>query len=52
MVRAAPTVQAPILVVARYGALLAVQGRRGGWAQVVTRSGRVGWVLGALLRSP
>jgi hypothetical protein len=46
--RAAPTVQAPIVMTEPYGTRLALHGARGGWAAVEEPTGRTGWMLRAL----
>jgi len=50
-VRAAPTLQAPILMTEPYGTRLALHSTRGAWAEVEAPTGRTGWTLRALLRS-
>ena len=50
-VRAAPTLQAPILMTEPYGTRLALHRTQGAWAAVETSSGLTGWTLRALLRS-
>jgi len=50
-VRAAPTLQAPILMTEPYGTRLALYSTRGAWAAVEAPTGRTGWTLRALLRS-
>jgi hypothetical protein len=50
-VRAAPTLQAPILMMEPYRTRLALHRTRGAWAAVETPTGRTGWMLRALLRS-